>query len=213
MQQGILDKLMQSVLEMKPEDSAIYANRAVENGIDPLVAIDVLIKAIQIIGDGFAKGTLYLPELVGGSDAMMEAMPILENAIKDKGGRKSAQSSVVIGTVAGDIHSIGISMIATLLMAGGFKVYNIGVDVHVDQFISAIKKYDPDILAMSSLMTTTASELRKVTLALKEAGIRDKVKIMVGGGAITDDFANQIGADGYDPTAPGAVTLAKKMIA
>jgi 5-methyltetrahydrofolate--homocysteine methyltransferase len=213
MQQEILENLKNAVLKMKPADAAYYANSAVENGIDPLVAIDVLIKAIKIIGDGFAKGTLYLPELVGGSQAMMEAMPILENAIKDKGGRKSSQSSVVIGTVAGDIHSIGISMIATLLMAGGFKVYNIGVDVHVDQFISAIKKYDPDILAMSSLMTTTASELRKVILALKEAGIRDKVKIMVGGGAITDDFANQIGADGYDPTAPGAVTLAKKMIA
>ena len=213
MQQEILDKLMNSVLEMKPKDSAKYANSAVENGIDPLIAIDVLIKAITIIGDGYGKGTLYLPELVGGSDAMMAAMPILEGAIKDKGGRKISQSSVVIGTVAGDIHSIGISMIATLLMAGGFKVHNLGVDVNVDQFISAITKLNPDILAMSSLMTTTASELRKVILAIEEAGMRDNVKIMVGGGAITSDFAKQIGADGYDPTAPGAVTLAKKMIA
>jgi methanogenic corrinoid protein MtbC1 len=213
MQQEILDKLMNSVLEIKPKDAAKYANSAVENGIDPLVAIDVLIKAITIIGDGFGKGTLYLPELVGASEAMMKAMPILENAIKDKRGRKTFQASVVIGTVAGDIHSIGISMIETLLMAGGFKVHNLGVDVHVDQFISEIKKYNPDILAMSSLMTTTASELRKVILAIEEAGMRDNVKIMVGGGAITSDFANQIGADGYDPTAPGAVKLAKRMIA
>jgi methanogenic corrinoid protein MtbC1 len=213
MQQEILDNLRKSVLDMNSEKSAHYAKSVVENEIDPLLAIDVLIEAISMIGDGFSKGTLFLPELVGGSEAMMRAMLILENEIKDKGGKEKAQSSVVIGTVAGDIHSIGISMITTLLMAGGFKVYNLGVDVQVDKFLWAIKEYDPDILAMSSLMTTTAAELRKVIQLIEEAGLRDKVKIMVGGGAITDDFAKQIGADGYDPTAPGAVTLAKRMIA
>lgn len=213
MQQEILENLKNAVLKMKPDKAAYYAQNAIENGIDPIVAIDALIEAIKIIGDGFGKGDLFLPELVGGSDAMMKAMPILEDAIKDKGIKKAAQSSVVIGTVAGDIHSVGISMVATLLMAGGFKVYNLGVDVKVDQFLAAIREYDADILAMSSLMTTTVSQIRKVILTLEEAGIRERVKIMVGGGAITANFAKQIGADGYDPTAPGAVGLAKKMIA
>ena len=213
MQQEILENLKNAVLKMKPENAAYYAKNAIENGIDPLVAIDALIEAIKIIGDGFGKGDLFLPELVRGSDAMMKAMPILENAIKEKGIKKAAQASVVIGTVAGDIHSVGISMVATLLMAGGFKVYNLGVDVKVDQFLAAIREYDADILAMSSLMTTTASELRNVIVTLKEAGIREQVKIMVGGGAITANFAQQIGADGYDPTAPGAAGLAKKLIA
>jgi len=119
---------------------------------------------------------------------------------------------IVIGTVYGDIHSIGKTMVATLLTANGFVVNDLGINVTAENFVEGIKKYNANILAMSSLMTTTAPEQRKVIETLKEEGIRDKVKIMVGGGAITQGFADSIGADGYDPTAAGAVKLASSLI-
>jgi 5-methyltetrahydrofolate--homocysteine methyltransferase len=118
----------------------------------------------------------------------------------------------VIGTVSGDIHNIGKDMVATLLIADGFEVYNLGVDVKAEEFVEAIERYQPNILAMSALLSTTATAQKNVIEALKKKGIREKVKIMVGGGAITPKFATAIGADGYDPTAPGAIELAKTLI-
>jgi len=119
---------------------------------------------------------------------------------------------IVIGTVYGDIHTIGKTMVATLLIAEGFIVNDLGINVTSEHFVEGIKKYKADILAMSALMTTTAPEQRKVIETLKKDGLRDRVKIMIGGGAITQEFTNSIGADGYDPTAPGAVKLARRLI-
>jgi methylmalonyl-CoA mutase cobalamin-binding domain/chain len=118
----------------------------------------------------------------------------------------------VIGTVYGDIHDIGKNMVATFLLAEGFKVYDLGVDVNAEEFIKAIKKYNADILAMSALMTTTASEQKKVIEMLKKENLREKVKVIVGGAAITEEFAREIGADGYAPTAIQAAKLAKNLL-
>jgi len=128
------------------------------------------------------------------------------------GAKKESVGSVVIGTVYGDIHSIGKTMVATLLSADGFAVNDLGINVTAESFVEAAKKYKADILAMSALMTTTAPEQRRVIEILREEDLRDKVKIMIGGGAITQEFASGIGADGYDPTAPGAVKLARSLI-
>lgn len=117
-----------------------------------------------------------------------------------------------MGTVFGDIHSIGKTMVCTLLSAEGFEVHDIGINMQADEFIRAISEHDAEILAMSALMTTTAPEMKKVIGHLKEKGLRDKVKVMVGGGTITEEFAVNIGADGYDPTAPGAVKVAKSLV-
>jgi 5-methyltetrahydrofolate--homocysteine methyltransferase len=119
---------------------------------------------------------------------------------------------VVIGTVAGDIHDIGKNMVGTLLKAGGFEVHDLGIDIQADKFVEAVVEYEAEILAMSALLTTTAPQQKKVIELLKEQGLRDKVKVMVGGGGISEDFAETIGADGYDPTAPGAVNLARRFV-
>ena len=168
--------------------------------------------AIKQVGDGFGKGELWLPDLVGAADAMTSATPIIEEEIKRRGITRESLGTIVIGTVYGDIHTIGKTMVATLLTAEGFVVNDLGINVTSERFVEGIKKYKADILAMSALMTVTAPEQRKVIETLKKEGLRDKVKIMVGGGAITQEFANSIGADGYDPTAPGAVKLACGLI-
>jgi methanogenic corrinoid protein MtbC1 len=139
---------------------------------------------------------------------MQSAMPIIEEAIMARGIKRESPGAVVIGTVSGDIHTIGKSIVASLLTAAGFEVYDLGIDVPVEKFIAAIRDYRPDILAMSALLTTTAPEAGKVIDALEGEGLRDGLKVMVGGGAMTERLAKDIGADGYAPVAPGAVTLA-----
>jgi methylmalonyl-CoA mutase cobalamin-binding domain/chain len=168
--------------------------------------------AIRQIGDGFGKRELWLPDLVGAAAAMTSAMPIIEEEIKRVGARRESVGTVVIGTVYGDIHTIGKTMVATLLTADGFAVNDLGINVTAESFVKEIAENKADILAMSALMTTTAPEQRKVIETLKKEGLRDRVKIMVGGGAITQDFADSIGADGYDPIAPGAVKLARRLV-
>ena len=191
-----LENLKRVVVEYNSEGAASWARKAVEEKIDPIKALDALTEAIRQVGDGFGRGELWLPDLVGAADAMQAATPILEEELKKRGAKRETPGTVVAGTVFGDIHSIGISMVCTLLTAGGFEVHDLGAN----------------ILAMSALLTMTAPEQRKVIDALKEKGIRGKVKVMVGGGAITADFAESIGADGYDPTAPGAVELARRLV-
>jgi methanogenic corrinoid protein MtbC1 len=208
----ILEELRQSILTYNAERAEELAKRVVEEKIDPLKAFDAMTKAINEIGEGFRKGALWLPDLVGGADAMLRAAPLMEQEIKKRGVKRQSLGVIVAGTVFGDIHSIGKTMVCTLLSAEGFEVHDIGINVQANEFIRAIKEHSAGILVMSALMTTTAPEMNKVVLHLKEEGLRDKVKIMVGGGAITEEFAEKMGADGYDPTAPGAVTVAKSLL-
>jgi corrinoid protein of di/trimethylamine methyltransferase len=208
----ILEDLSKAIIEYDTEAAASLAQRAVTENIDPLEALNVLTVTISRLGEAFSKGELFLPELLGAADVVTAAMPIIEGEIRKRGEYRKSLGKVVIGTVLGDIHNIGKSMVATLLVAEGFIVYDLGIDVPAYGFIKAIHDYKADILAMSALLTTTATEQRKVIETMKEDGIRAKVKIMVGGGAITQEFANHIGADGYDPTAPGAVKLARNLI-
>ena len=207
-----LGNLKRAVIEYDNEGAASWAKKAVEEKIDPTKALDALTEAIRQVGERFGRGELWLPDLVGAADAMQAAMPILEEELKRTGAKREALGTVVVGTVFGDIHSIGKSMVCTLLVAGGFEVHDLGVNIKAEEFLEAIEKYQADILAMSALLTMTAPEQRKVIDTLKERGIREQVKVMIGGGAITTDFAESIGADGYDPTAPGAVELAKRLI-
>jgi len=212
MEVGILENLKKAVIEYDHEGAASWAMKAVEQKVDPIKALNALAEAIRQVGDGFGRGELWLPELVGAADAMQGATPILEEEIKRTGAKKETIGTVVAGTVFGDIHSIGINMVTTLLTAAGFDVHMLGINVKAERFVEAVREHKPDILVMSALLTLTASEQRKVIAALKEEGMRDKVKVMVGGGAISADFAKNIGADGYDPTAPGAVKLAKRLV-
>jgi trimethylamine corrinoid protein len=210
---GILENLRKAIFEYDRDLAARSAEEAVGEGIDPIEAMDVMTEAIREIGDAFGKGELWLPELVGASDAMQGATPVLEEEMKKKGRHRESLGMVVAGTVFGDIHSIGKTMVTTLLTAAGFQVEDLGVNVKAEQFSAAIKSQDAQLLVMSALMTTTMTEQEKVIEALNKEGTREQVKVMVGGAAVTDEFAESIGADGYDPTAPGAAGLAKKLLA
>ena len=208
----VIENLKQAIIDYNAVQAADYARKVVENGLDPIEALDALTSTIREVGEKYNKGDLWLPDLVGAAEAMQAAMPIMEEVIKKTGEKQKVVGTIVVGTVFGDIHTIGKTMVSTLLTAGGFKVYDLGVNIKAGEFIKAIEEYQPDILAMSALMTMTAPEQRKVIETLEKQGMREKVKIMVGGGAITEDFAETIGADGYEPTAPGAVELAKKLV-
>lgn len=212
MDNEIIEGLKKAIKEYDNEKAENLAKRAVEEKLDPLRVLDAMTVAIREVGDAFGRGDLWLPDLVGAADAMQAAMPIIEEEIKRTGAKRESLGTVVAGTVFGDIHSIGKTMVCTLLTAEGFKVHDLGVNIKAEEFLQAIRNYNADILAMSALMTMTAPEQKKVIEQLKKEGLRDKIKIMVGGGAITEEFAREIGADGYDPTAPGAVKLARKLI-
>ncbi len=208
----ILDNLAKAVQEFDQEGAAEWAQQAMDGGVDPLVALETLTVTIREIGDAFGRGECFLPELVGAADAMQSAMPIIEAVIDEQGKERESAGKVVVGTVAGDIHNIGKTILCTLLTADGFEVIDLGIDVPNEKFLTVVKDEKPDLLAMSALLTITAQEQKNVIEALMREEIRDDVKIMVGGGAISEQFAEKIGADGYDPTAPGGVTLARRLL-
>lgn len=212
MESEILENLRRAVLEYDSKGAVSWARKAVEEKIAPLKALDALTEAIREVGDGFGKGELFLPEIVGAADAMKSATPIIEEELKKMGAKRDSVGTVVMGTVFGDIHDIGKSMVCMLLATDGFEVIDLGVNVEAERFIESVRKYKPDILGMSALLTSFVSEQKKVINILKEEGLRDKVKIMVGGGAISEAIAENIGADGYDPIAPGAVKLARRLV-
>jgi len=208
----ILENLRRAVLEYDSKGAVSWARKAVEEKIAPLKALDALTEAIREVGDGFGKGELFLPEIVGAADAMKSATPIIEEELKKMGAKRDSVGTVVMGTVFGDIHDIGKSMVCMLLATDGFEVIDLGVNVEAERFIESVRKYKPDILGMSALLTSFVSEQKKIINILKEEGLRDKVKIMVGGGALNEATAENIGADGYDPIAPGAVKLARRLV-
>ncbi len=213
MTNDLLDRLRDAILDYDPEETATLTTQALESGLAVKTVMDCCIATIRSVGDDFGRGELFLPDLVGAADALQAATPILMEAYKESGEERVSSGVVVLGTVSGDIHTIGKSMVASLLTAEGFEVHDIGLDVSAEQFVEAVKEHNPHIVAMSALLTTTAPMASVVIEKLEEVGLRDKVKIMVGGGAVTAEFAKSIGADGYDPTAPGAVEVAKKLVA
>lgn len=209
----ILHGLGQAVLDYDPEAVANWARQAVAEKLDPLVALAALTDAIREVGDGFASGELWLPDLIAAAEAMTAGTTILEAEISQGSAQQTGLGSVVIGTVFGDIHDIGKNMVVILLRAAGFSVHDLGINIRAEAFVDAAIRYNAKLLALSALLTTTAPEQKKVIDLLSEAGLRERVKVIVGGGGITRGFAEAIGADGYEPTAPGAVKLAKQLFA
>jgi corrinoid protein of di/trimethylamine methyltransferase len=212
MEKLILDNLAKAIHDYDQQAAVHWAEAARDQEIDPLKALDTLTLAIRHVGDAFGAGECFLPELVSAAEAMQAAMPIIETQLSENGVEWQSAGKVVAGTVAGDIHNIGKSMLCTLLVADGFQVVDLGIDVPTRRFVEAVREHRPDVLALSALLTITAAEQKNVIDALKEAGIRDNVKVIVGGGAINEAFAAGIGADGYEPTAPAGVKLVRNLL-
>jgi len=212
MEQEVLTNLGKAVKEFDTAGAESWARKAMEGGIEPLKTLDVLTEAIREVGDEFEAGECFLPELVGAAEAMLAAMPIVEDVIKERGQTRESAGKVVAGTVSGDIHTIGKMMLCTLLTADGFEVIDLGIDVPLEKFVETVREEKPDIVALSALLTITAREMQNVIEALDAEGLRSGLKVIVGGGAISDHFAERIGADGYDATAPGGVKLARKLL-
>jgi corrinoid protein of di/trimethylamine methyltransferase len=207
-----LENLRSIVLDFDIDNAEKVAKEAVSQNVDPLEAAKALTDAIREIGDGFEKGDYFLPDLVCAAEVLKKAIPVITEEIQKQGKKSGSLGKVVIGTVFGDIHSIGKGMVSTLLYAAGFEVIDLGINVKSDAFLDAIKEHRPDILAMSALLTTTAMEQKNVIEGLKKEKLRDKVKVIVGGSPINQEFADSIGADGYGATAPDGVKVAKSLL-
>ena len=209
----LLNGLRTAVIEGNIDAAERLAKQVVAEGVDPLRAFDEgLRQGIAEVGDGFASGDYFLPDLVLSAEAMKAASIVLEQEIARTGVVRERAGKVVLGTVEGDLHDIGKTIVGTLLAAHGFEVVDLGVNISAKAFLAAVREHEPQILGMSSLLTITAKELKKVIDALQEAGIRDAVKVMIGGGAVTKEFADSIGADGFAHDAELAVRVAKQML-
>lgn len=209
----LIEQLQLAVVEGDRVGAKKAAREALDAGIAPLDAVEQgLSEGLHIVGDKFGRLEVFLPELMMSSAAFSSAMEVLEPAILEIGQERKSPGKVVIGTVKGDIHKIGKDIVAMLLRATGFQVYDLGVDVPSSTFLREATKVNADIIAMSSLLTSTMPEQRDLVTLLKERGERDKYAIMVGGGPVTADWAKQIGADAYGRTAAEAVELALRLI-
>ncbi|MCX8062929.1 MAG: corrinoid protein [Anaerolineales bacterium] len=213
MSQEIFAKLTNSLVDGDPDATFEATKEALAAGIEPMVIIkEGLIPGMNIVGEKFSSGEYFLPDLIIAADGMQKAMTLLEPELLKRQQAIESAGTVLLGTVKGDIHEIGKSLVGTMLTANGFKVHDLGVDVPTETFVTKVQEMKPDILGLSALLTTTMVMQREVIKALTEAGIRDKVKVIVGGAPVTRSWAEEIGADGYAEDAMGAVQLARQLV-
>jgi corrinoid protein of di/trimethylamine methyltransferase len=209
----ILDDLADSVINGDVEKAANLAKRTLKTGLDPYKAIrEGLMKGMAQVGENFSKLKIYLPEVIMAAEAMNSALAILEPAALKKGGKSVKKGKVVIGTIAGDIHDIGKNIVAMLLRANGFEVYDLGREVPVDAMINKAEETKADIIAASTLLSTSMPYMEDLISLLKEKGVRKKYVVMVGGGPVTREWAAQIGADGYGDDGDEAVKAAQELL-
>jgi len=207
----LLDALKSAIIELNEEDAVAAAEKVVAAGVDPSVAIRYAIAdAAIVVGEKFDSGEYYLPQLVISGDLMDTVSKVLEKNISKADAQK--KKLIIVGTVQADVHSVGKNLVSTMLKAGGFQVVDLGVDVPSATFIEKAKDLNADMIALSSLLTTTMPYQREVIDDLASMGLRDRFKVMIGGGPVTKEYAAKIGADGYGKDAIEAVEVAKKLL-
>jgi corrinoid protein of di/trimethylamine methyltransferase len=213
MNEQIFKAMAQSIIDGESEEAENLALQAIELGIDPLEAINKgFVVGVDHVGNRFSSGDAFLPELVMAGEAMKTAVNVLEPEMSKQGTERKMLGTVVLGTIEGDIHDIGKTLVGTMLSASGFKVFDLGVDVPVMTLVERARAENADIIGVSALLTTTMVRQRDVIEALEDIGLRSMIKVMVGGAPVTRGWAKEIGADGYSEDAVGAVAVAKELL-
>lgn len=207
-------ELLQDSLARSVETSAFLSTlqETINADFDPLEIIDSLTEGLQKLGERFASEDLFLPELVLAGESMTQAMEILNPLLHKEGKERKIVGKLLIGSAEGDIHSIGKNIVSTLFQANGFEVADLGVNTPNRMFVEKVVELKPDILGISALLTTTMIRQKEVIEQLQIEGIRDQVKVMVGGCVVTEEWAEEIGADAFGVNATDAVEKAKKML-
>jgi len=210
----IFEDLLRAVVDLDEEGGKRAAVKLIEKKINPIEGVEKgLSKGMKTIGEMFNKSEIYLPEMIMAADVFKSVMELLKPHISAESLDKMKRGTVVIGTVKGDIHAIGKDIVAMLLETAGFTVHNLGVDVATSTFIGEARKVKADIIGLSALLTTTMPAQKDVIDILKETGERDKYTILIGGAPTSQDWADEIGADGYGETAESAISLALELVA
>ncbi len=206
-------QMAQSIVDGDADAAVELARQSLGAGIDPLEAISLgFVAGINQVGEAFACGDAFLPELVMAGEAMKAGVGALEPELQRRGTQRQVLGRVVLATVEGDIHEIGKSLVGTMLSAAGFEVHDLGVNVPTARVVEKAREVDADIVALSALLTTTMVKQQEVIEALSSAGMRPRVRVMVGGAPVTRDWVQRIGADGTSEDAFGAVQVAKALL-
>ena len=208
--EGELKTLYNAILEGQREAAKESVEQALAAGEDPAVVLNAMVTARGEVGRLFEEGEYFVPEMLIAARAMKTGMEILKPQLVDADIQPAGR--IVAGTVKGDLHDIGKNLVCMMLEGAGFQVMDLGTDVAPEAFVSAVSEHQPDFIAMSALLTTTMPNMQATIEALEAAGVREKVKVLIGGAPITDAYAEKIGADGYAPDASRAVKLAKSLV-
>ena len=210
MSEELLKELGKAVIDGQPDDAKGLADQALSAGADPLGLVDnVLSPAMDEVGRLYEEGDYFIPDLVMSGEAMKAAMGLVGPALTAANQVRSSPGTVVIGTVEGDIHEIGKSLVATMLEAAGFVVHDLGVDISAADFVAKAKEEDADVVGLSALLTTTMRNQQVVIDAIEEAGLRDRIKVVIGGAPASPEWAERIGADAYAENAREAVAVVR----
>ena len=208
----ILSVISTAVIDGKKDDIVQLTQQALDEGLKaPEILDDGLMKGMEVVSVRFKAGDMFVPEVMRCARTMLNAMEILDPLLAETGAKMFGK--VLLGTVKGDMHDIGKNLVGMMCRGAGFQVQDLGINVEPETFVEAVKEFQPDIVGMSALLTTTMLAMGDTIKALEEAGVRDTVKIMVGGAPVTQAFADKIGANGYAANAPAAADLAKKFAA
>lgn len=205
--------MRQSIIDGAPDTATALAQQAISAGTAPIDAINNgYVPGMHDVGEQFARGQMFLPDMMASAEAMRAAMSVLDPELRKLGTERPVAGVVVLGTTRGDIHEIGKILVGTLLAAHGFRVHDLGVDVSGDKFAEKAREFNADIVGVSALLTTTMRNQKGVIESLEKAGLRSQVKVMVGGAPVTRRWADEIGADGYAANAMAAVSLARQFM-